>query len=98
MQKLAILKKSYVLNDKGTDPKVYWAVLNNFHNNIKIPFVPPVLISGETITNIIEKANIFNDFFASQCTPSENNRELPLLLMNTDKRLNTVSIKKDDII
>ena len=37
------------------------------------------------------------EFFASQCTRSEKNSKLPLLLMNTDKRLNTVSIKKDHI-
>ena len=71
--------------------------MNNFLNTIKIPSLPPVLISGETITNILEKANIFNEFFASQCTPLENNSKFPLLLMNTDKRLNTVFIKKDDI-
>ena len=39
-----IQEKSNVLNDKRTDPKVYWAVLNNFLNNSKIPSVPPILI------------------------------------------------------
>ena len=62
MQKLAIFKKSHALNDKHTDSKVYWTALNNFLNNIKIPSVPPILKSGGTITNIVEKANIFNDF------------------------------------
>ena len=77
--------------------KSYWVVLNNFLNNTKIPSVPPIPISGETITNIVEKVNIFNEFFASQCTSLENNSKLPLLLINTDKLLNTVSIKKDYI-
>ena len=72
--------------------------MNNFLNNIKIPSVPPIFISGETITNIVEKANNFNEFFASQCTLLENDSKRPSLLMNTDKRLNTVSIKKDDLI
>ena len=58
------------------------AVLNNFLNNIKIPSVPPILISGKTITNIVEKANIFNESFASQCTPLEKKSKLPSLLMN----------------
>ena len=75
-----ILKKSNVLNDKHTDPNVYWDVLNNSLKNIKIPSVPPILISGETITNIVEKADIFNELFASQCTPLENNTKLPSLL------------------
>ena len=39
-----IQEKSNVLNDKRTDPKGYWAVLNNFLNNSKIPSVPPILI------------------------------------------------------
>ena len=47
---------------------------------------------------IVEKANVFNEFFASQCTPLENSTQLPsLLLMNTNKSLNTVSIKKGDL-
>ena len=98
MQKWAIFKKeSNVLNDKGIDPKAYWTILNNFRNNIKIPSVPPSLISDETITNIVQKVNTFNEYFASQCTSLENSSKLPPLLINTDKRLNTVSIRRKDI-
>ena len=98
MQKWAIFKKeSNVLNDKRTDPKVYWTILNNFLNNIKIPSVPPSFIFGETITNIVEKVNTFNKYFTSQSTSLENSSKFPSLLRNTDKRLNTVSIKKDDM-
>ena len=95
--KMSYIKKSNVLNDKSTVPKVYWAVLNNFLNSIKISSVPPILISGKTITKIIDKANCFNEFFASQYTPLENNSKLPSLLTNTNTRLSTVSIKNDDI-
>ena len=92
-----IQKKSNALNDKNTDPKVYWIILNNFLNNIKIPSIPPILASGKTITNIAEKANLFNNFFASQCTPLENTSKLAPLLMKTDKRLNTIAFKDSDI-
>ena len=92
-----IQKKSNALNDKNTDPKVYWTILNNILHNIKIPSIPPILASGKTITNIVEKANLFNNFFASQCTPLENTSKLPPLLMKTDKRLNTISFKDSDI-
>ena len=44
-----ILEKSSILNDKRTDPKVYWTVLNNFLNKIKITSVPSILISGEIL-------------------------------------------------
>ena len=79
------IRKSNNLNNKRTDTKIYWAILNNFLSNIKIPSLLPILISGETITNIVEKANIFNGCFASQCTPLKNSVKVPLLLMNTDK-------------
>ena len=49
------------------------------------------------IINIVEKANSFNNFFASQCTPLENTSKLPPLLMKTDKRLNTLSFKDSDL-
>ena len=92
-----IQKKSNALNDKSTDPKVYWTILNNILHNIKIPSIPPILASGKTTTNIVEKANLFNNSFASQCTPLENTSKLPPLLMKTDKRLNTISFKDSDI-
>ena len=92
-----IQKKSNALNDKNTDPKVYWTVLNNILHNIKILSIPPMLASGKTITNIVEKANLFNNFFASQCTPLENTTKLPPLLMKTDKGLNAISFKDSDI-
>ena len=88
------LIRNAIIADR-TDRRVYWTVLNNFLKNIKIPSVSPILIFGETIANIGEKANIFNEFFAFQCTPFENNSKLPSLLMNTDKRLNIFSIKKE---
>ena len=71
--------------------------MNKILNNIKISAVPPIFMSGETIKYIVEEANIFNEYFASQCTTLENNSKLPLLPMNTNKRLKTVSMKKDDI-
>ena len=53
-----IQRKNNFLNDKLT--KIYRAVLNNFLKNIKIPSAPPILILGETITSIVEEANVFN--------------------------------------
>ena len=92
---IKIISKFMLLLRKSIYP--YWTILNNFLNNIKIPSIPPILASGKTITNIVEKANLFNNFFASQCTPLENTSKLPPLLMKTDKRLNTISFKDSDI-
>ena len=81
-------KKSNALNDKSTDPKFYWTILNNILQIIKIPSIPPILASGKTITNVVAKANLFNNLF---------NSKLPPLLMKADKRLNTISFKDSDI-
>ena len=95
--KISYIKKSNVLNHKRTDPKVYWTILNNVLNNIKINSVPQIFISGETITSIIENENFLYEFFAFQCTPLQNNSKLFSFLINIDKRLNTISIKKTNI-
>ena len=92
-----IQKKSNTLNDKNTDPTVYWTILNNFLNNIKIPSIPPILASGKAITKIVEKENLFNNFFASQSTPLANTSKLPPLLTKTDKQLNKICFKDSDI-
>ena len=61
MQRLAILKKVMFLMINA-QIQVYWTILNNFLDNIKIPSVPPILISGETITNIVEQQIILMNF------------------------------------
>ena len=80
--------KVNILNNKKTDPKVYWTILNYFLNNIKISSILPIFANGKTISNVADKANLFNDFFASQSTPLENSSTLPPFSMKTDKRLN----------
>ena len=92
-----IQKKSNTLNDKNIDPTVYLTILNNFLNNIKIPSIPPILASGKAITKIVEKENLFNNFFASQSTPLANTSKLPPLLTKTDKQLNKIRFKDSDI-
>ena len=86
-----IKNKSNILNDKKADPKVYWTVLNYFLNNIKVPSIP-IFSNGKTITNIVDKANLFNDFFASQCTPLDNTSTLPPFLMKTNKSINSINL------
>ena len=93
-----IKSKSNILNDKKADPKVYWTVLNYFLNNIKVRFIPPIFSNGKTITNIVDKANLFNDFFASQRTPLDNASTLPPFLMKTNKSINSINFNGDDII
>ena len=66
---IIILKQSNTLKNKKTNPKLYWSNWNSFLSNVKIPSIPLIFSSGNIVTNVSEKANLFNDFFASQFTP-----------------------------
>ena len=72
-----ISQLSQKLIDPSTEPKTYWKIINRFVNNRKTPIIPLLLVNNKIILNFSENANLFNKFFASQCTPLENNSSLP---------------------
>ena len=59
------------LNDPNSAPKTYWPMLKSFVNGKKIPLIPPVLVKDQLVTNLLEKANLFNEFFTQQCNTIE---------------------------
>ena len=65
------------LNNPLLQAKTYWSTLKTFYNNKKIPIIPPLLIDDKFVTDIQTKPNIFNKFFADQCTPLKNGSVLP---------------------
>ena len=65
------------LNNPLMQAKTYWSILKTFYNDKKILLIPPPLIDDKFGTDIKTKANIFNKFFADQCTPLKNNSILP---------------------
>ena len=78
--------------------KAYWSLLKTFLNNKKIPLIPPLYHQGDFITNFKVKAELFNSFFASQCSLIKNGRKLPSQLnYKTDNRLLTANFSIDDI-
>ena len=74
------------LNDSLT-LKTYWSILNRFLNNRKTPAIALLLVNGDIITNFSEKADLFNKFFADQCTPLNNANKLPPLYLKTGTKL-----------
>ena len=84
--------------DPTISPKAYWSILKTFLSNKKIPCTPQIYHNNNYITDFKEKAQIFNGFFAKQCTLVENSSKLPT---NSFKRTNnlfsTISFTKDDI-
>ena len=58
------------LNNPLLQAKTYWSILKTFYNNKIILLTAPLLIDNNRfVTDIQAKANIFNAFFADQCTP-----------------------------
>ena len=62
--------------DPTASPKAYCSTLETFLNNKRKPCVPPIYHNNNYITDFKEKAQIFNNFFAKQCTLVENTSKL----------------------
>ena len=96
-------KENYLTNlgarlaNPTTTQKSYWKIMNKLLNKCKIPRIPPLFVQDKFITSCKEKASIFNNFFCSQCTPIENNSELPELRFLTNSRLSSFDIREDEI-
>ena len=65
------------LMDPTISLKAYWSILKTFLNNIKIPCIPPIYHNNNCITDFKDRAQIFNNFFAKQCTLVENISKRP---------------------
>ena len=86
------------LNHVQKNTKVYWTLLKRVFNNKKIPLIPPLFHENEYVTDFKKKAELFNSFFAKQCSLISNSSELPLNLhYTTEKRLNTLNFSYNDI-
>ena len=86
------------LNNPSTRSKTYWSILKSFYKGNKVPLIPLLLVNNKIVSDFTEKANLFNVFFSSQCTPISNNSVLPSSkYFITDKRLTTIKFNKDDI-
>ena len=87
------------LNDPKAATKTYWAILKTFVNGSKIPLIPPLLVDNKLVTDFLDKANLFNNFFAKQCTPISNDSTVPLNInLETRERLSSLGFCVDDIV
>ena len=93
-----ILKMTSKLEDSNTASKTYWSILNRFLYNKKIPAIPPLLVDGNFISDFCEKANLFNNFFASICTPIKSNSRLPPFVYKTNTRIHCFYVTDKDIL
>ena len=69
-----------------------------FLNNKKTPIIPPLFYKNRFVTDFKKKAELFNSFFAKQCTVINNASSLPSgLLPKIDKILSNITFSGDDI-
>ena len=92
-------KLAMKLNNPLLQAKTYWSILKTFYNEQKIPIIPPLLINDNFVTDTQTKANIFNKFFAEQCTPLRNSSSLPVNQMFlTRSRLNSINFNEEEML
>ena len=94
---------NHQLSDKLNDPekgaKGYWSILRTLYHGKKIPVIPPILVSNKLISNFKEKADHFNDFFASQCNPISNDSALPNAANSVSNvSFSSIQFKDQDIL
>ena len=64
------------VDNPKTVPKTYWSIINIFLSNKKTSVIPSALVYGELVLDFEKKVNLFNNYFASQCTPIKNDSKL----------------------
>ena len=83
-------------NDPNLAPKTYWSILKSFVNGKKIPLIPPILVNDQLVTNFLEKANLFNEFFTQQCNTIENYSKKRVSFFDISKDKSTKIIRSFD--
>ena len=82
-----------------SNPKIYWSVLKRFLNNKKIPCIPSLFDENKLVTDFRKKADIFNSFFAKQCSLINSEGSLPSkIIEKTDNSLYSVKFSTENIL
>ena len=96
-------KRNYFMNvgkslAQKTSTKVYWSLINKVLNKSRIPPIPPLLENGEFVTDFAEKAQLFNDHFARQCSTIDTGSVIPSLNPKTTTTIADISISDEGIL
>ena len=84
--------------DPMISAKSYWSILKSSLSNKKVPCIPPLFHQNKYVTDFKKKAELFNWFFAKQCSIIHTSSELPSnSLKKTDKSISTVIFTSDNI-
>ena len=73
-------------------------MLNRLLYNKKLSTIPPLLVDGKLVSDFCKKANIFNNFFATICTPIDSASCLPSFSYRTGSRIKSFQVTENDIL
>ena len=86
-------------NNPLLQTKTYWSILKTFYNDKKIPLIPPLLVDDKFVNDTKTKADIFNNFFAQQCTPLKKDSKLPSnQIYLTQSKLVSLDFNEDEVL
>ena len=84
---------------KLSDPNIsYCSILKCFLTDKKVPCIPPIFHENRFIIDFREKAELFNSFFANQCSLVRNGSVIPTDFEPfTDKTISNITFTNNDI-
>ena len=84
----ALKTLSHKLLNKNLNPEKYLPLLKIVLNGKTIPFIPQIYPRDKFLADTKENCDLFNSYFAEQCTPLVNNSNIPsALTVNTESLL-----------
>ena len=91
------------LGAKLSDPKIgqnnFWTAHKKIVNKKKNTNILPIIVNDMYISNYKQNDDIFNEYFANQCTINDNGSVLPTFLSpKTDASLSQVSVTKHQVV
>ena len=84
-------------NEQFKNPKVYWQALRSTIKNRKQSVVPPLVVDDNIVSDPVQNANLFNDYFVEQTRLNENNSGLPNTYPSVNSTLNHFNISEYEV-
>ena len=60
--------------------------------------IPPLFHNGDIVSDCLSKVEIFNSYFALQCTPLDDYDEVPSFCLRTPLSFSTIKVSEEQII